>query len=67
VTRPNWKLVSDCFEIVLFLTQDRYMVCSESGIGSKINLDTPDEILGDVGPMESHFGAFGDSVSVSAR
>jgi hypothetical protein len=67
VTRPNWKLVSHCFEIVLFSTQDRYMVCSESAIGSKINLDTPDGILGDVGPMESHFGPFGDSVSVSAR
>jgi hypothetical protein len=64
---PNCKLVLDYFEIVLILTQDRSMVCSESAIGSKINLDTPDGILGDVGPMESHFGPFGDSVSVSAR
>jgi hypothetical protein len=27
----------------------------------------PMEILGDVGHVESHFGAFGDGVSVSAR
>jgi hypothetical protein len=25
------------------------------------------EILGDVGPMESHFGQFGDGVGVGAR
>jgi hypothetical protein len=25
------------------------------------------ELLGDVGHMESHFGTFGDSVSVGAR
>jgi hypothetical protein len=67
VTRPNCKLVSDCFEIVLIFTQDRCMVCSESAIGSKFNLDTPDGILGDVGPMESHFGPFRDSVTVGAR
>jgi hypothetical protein len=67
VTRPKCKLVSDCFEKVLILTQDRCMVCSESAIGSKINLYTPDGILGDAGPVESHFGLFGDSVSVSAR
>jgi hypothetical protein len=64
---PSYKLVLDYFEIVLILTQDRSMVCTESAIGSKINLDTPDGILGDVGPMESHFGPFGDSVSVGAR
>jgi hypothetical protein len=67
VTRPNYKFVLDCFEIMLILTQDRSMVCSESATGSKINLDTLDGILGDVGPMESHFGPFGDSVSVGAR
>jgi hypothetical protein len=27
----------------------------------------PMEILGDVGHMDSHFGLFGDSVSVGAR
>jgi hypothetical protein len=27
----------------------------------------PMELLGDVGHVESHFGPFGDSVSVSAR
>jgi hypothetical protein len=25
------------------------------------------ELLGDVGPVESHFGPFGDSVSVNKR
>jgi hypothetical protein len=67
MTRPNWKLVLDCFEIVLILMQDWCIVCSESAIGSKINLDTPDGILGDVGPMESYFGPFRDSVSVGVR
>jgi hypothetical protein len=39
------------------------MVCTEPTIGSKIILDTPKELLGDVGHVESHFNPFG----VSAR
>ena len=54
-------------EIVLILTQDRRTVCAERTIGSEIVLDAPDELLADVGHVESSFGPFGDGVSVSAR
>jgi hypothetical protein len=37
----KWKLNSVCLEIVLILTQDRCMVCSECTIGSEIILDSP--------------------------
>jgi hypothetical protein len=56
-----------CLEIVLFLTQDRCTVCAEHTIGSEIVLDAPDDILGEIGHVESHFNPFGDSVTVSAR
>jgi hypothetical protein len=46
---------------------DRYMVCAEHTIGSEIILHAPMKLLGDVGHVESYFGPFGDSVSVSAR
>ena len=36
-------------DIVLILTQDRCTVCVERTIGSKIILDAPDRLLGDVG------------------
>jgi hypothetical protein len=42
VTRLKWKLVLVHLEIVLILTQDRYIVYTEHTIGSKIILDTPD-------------------------
>ena len=54
-------------EIVLMLTQDRRTVCVERIIGSKIILDAPVELLGDVGHLDSRFFSFGDSVSVDAR
>ena len=53
--------------IVLIVTQDRCTVCVERTIGSKIILDAPDRLLGDVGHVESLFFPFGDSVSVGAR
>ena len=65
--RLRWKLVSVCLEIVLILTQDRCMVCVERTIGSKIILDAPDRLLGNMGHVESLFFPFGDSVSVGAR
>ena len=50
----NWKLVSVRLEIVLILTQDRYMVCTERTIDSEIILDAPDgKLLGDLGHVES--------------
>ena len=65
--RLKWKLVSVHLEIVLILTQDRCTVCAEHTIGSKIDLDAPMELQGDVDNMESRFGPFGDSVSFGAR
>jgi hypothetical protein len=59
--------VSVYLEIVLILTQDRCTVCAVRTVGSKIILDTPDEHLGDVGHVESHFDPFGDSVCIGAR
>ena len=56
-----------CLEIVLMLMQDRCTVCVEHIIGSKIILDAPMELLGDVGYVESGFVLFGDSVRVGAR
>ena len=56
-----------CLEIVLMLTQDRCTVFVKRIIGSKIILDAPIELLGDVGYVESHFFLFGDSVSVRTR
>jgi hypothetical protein len=47
--------------------QDRCTVCAECTIGSEIILLHPMELFGDVGLVESRFGPFGDSVSVSAR
>ena len=67
VTRLKCKLVSACLEIVLVLTQDRFTVCAERTIGSEIVFDAPEELLGDVGLVESRFDPFGDSVSFGAR
>ena len=63
----KWKLVSVCFEIVLVLAQDRYTVCAECSLGTKIILGTPDHTLGNIGQEEACFGPFGDSVILSAR
>jgi hypothetical protein len=62
VIRVKWKLDSVRSKIVLFSTQDRCMAFAEHTIGSKIISDTPIELLGDVGHVESNFGSFGDSV-----
>ena len=53
-------------EIVLILTQDLCTVCAERTIGPEIVLDAPDELLADVGHVESSFGPFGDGACVSA-
>jgi hypothetical protein len=54
-------------EILLFITQDRCLVCTERTIGSKITLDTPDTTPSDLGLVESDFGPFGESLSIGAR
>jgi hypothetical protein len=65
--RPKWKFVLVRVEIVLILTQDRYMFCAECTTGLEIILNAPDELLGDVRHVESHFGPFGECVSVGAK
>jgi hypothetical protein len=47
--------------------QDRYMFCAERTTGSEIILNAPDELLGDVRHVESHFGPFGERVLVSVQ
>ena len=42
-------------------------LCVERTIGLEIGLDALDELLADVGLVESCFGPFGDSVSVDGR
>ena len=67
MTGLKWKLILVRFEAVRILTQDRCMVCAEHTIGSENVLGAPMELLGDMGLVESCFGPFGSSVSVSAR
>jgi hypothetical protein len=43
---------------VLVSVHDRCTVCAERTMSSKIILDTPEEHLGDVGHVESHFILF---------
>jgi hypothetical protein len=54
-------------EIVLILMQDRCTICVERTRGSVIILYAPDELLGDMGHVESCICPFGDSVTVGAR
>jgi hypothetical protein len=67
VTRLNWKLVSVHLDIVLNLTEDRCMVCTERTIGSKIILDALDGTLGHDALVKAHFGPFGDSTNLDVR
>jgi hypothetical protein len=67
VTRLKWKLNSVCLEIVLFLMQDSARFAPNIPHAHKSFWMHPMELLGDAGHVESRFGLFGDSVSVSAR
>ena len=60
----KWNLISVCWEPVS--VQDSCTVCVERTVGSKILLDAPDGTPRCMGHVESRFGPFGDSVSVSA-
>ena len=62
-----WNLIFVYLETVFASVTYRCTVCAECTIGSEIGLDAADGTLGDVGLVESCFGPFGDSVSVSAR
>jgi hypothetical protein len=59
-------LVSVRLEIVLILTQDSARFASNVPWAQNSFWTDPIEYLGDVGHVESHFGLFGDNVSVSA-
>jgi hypothetical protein len=59
--------VSVYLEIVQILTQDRSLVCVNVPHARKSFWTDPIEHLGDVGHVESHFGPFGDIVSIGAR
>ena len=63
--RLKWNLVSVRLEIVLVSVQDRCTVCAKQV--SEIISEAPDGILDDEAQVESSFGLFGDSVSISAR
>jgi hypothetical protein len=60
-------LVSVRLEIALILTQDRCMFVLNVPQARKSFWTHPIELIGDVGRVESHFGPFGESVSVGAR
>jgi hypothetical protein len=60
-------LTSVRLEIVLILIQNRCMVALNVPQAPKSFWAHPMELLGDIGHVESCFGLFGDSVSVSAR
>jgi hypothetical protein len=51
---------------VLILNKIGALFFGDSTIGSEIIFDAPNETR-DVGHLESHFGPFGEGVSVSAR
>jgi hypothetical protein len=60
-------LVRVHLEIVLFLTQDRCVVCAEHNIGLKSFWTHMIEHLGDLGHVESYIGPFRESPSIGAR
>jgi hypothetical protein len=66
-SRLKWKLISVRLETVLILLQDMCMVWAKRTMALETIFDAPDGTPRDVGHVESRFGLFGDSVSVSAR
>jgi hypothetical protein len=64
--RLKWQLVLVHLNILLIVTQDRYMFAPNVPLAEKSFLTHPMELLGDVGHLESRFGPFGDIVSVGA-
>jgi hypothetical protein len=61
-----WTLIS--VQTVLVSVHDRCTVCAKITKGLEKSFWTHMmELLGDVGHVESHFGSFGDSVTLDAR
>jgi hypothetical protein len=67
VTKLQWKLVLVRLETVLILTQYRCTAYAECTIVSKIILDAPVKLQGDVHHVESRFDPFGHGVCVATR
>jgi hypothetical protein len=67
MTRFKWKLVLVHLKIVIILSLDRCTFASNIPQAQKSFLTCAMDLLGDMGHVESHFGTFGESVSVSAR
>ena len=63
--RLKWNLVSVRLEIGVVSVQDRCTVCSKKA--RKSFRKHPMELLDDEAQVESRFGPFGVSVSISAR
>jgi hypothetical protein len=62
-----WNLILVCLEIVVILVKIGARFASNVLQAQKSFWMHPMELLGDVGHVESHFGPFGDNVSVCAR
>jgi hypothetical protein len=67
MTRLKWKLVSVRLEIVVILSLDRCTFASNIPHAQKSFWTRAMDLLGVMGHVESHFGTFGESVSVGAR
>jgi hypothetical protein len=67
VTWVLWNLILVHLETVFVSVQDRCTVCAKHTIGLEIVLDAPEELVGDVGHLESRFCPFGDGVRVGAQ
>jgi hypothetical protein len=62
--RLKWKLILVHLKTMLVSLQDKCMVCAECTTGSEIVSPTM-KLQGNVGDMESHYGPFGYSVTIS--
>jgi hypothetical protein len=67
MTRLKWKLVLVHLEIVVILSLDRCTFASNVPHAQKLCWTHAIKLLGDVGHVKSHFGTFGENVSVRAR
>ena len=62
-----WIPVSDRFEVVFVLVQERCTICAKRIIGLDIVFNTPMVLLGDEAQVEARFSPFGDSANLNAR
>ena len=62
-----WIPVSDRFEVVFVLVQERCTICAKRIIGLDIVFNAPMVLLGDEAQVEVPFSLFGDSANLDAR